>query len=102
MIFGIKTKKDKRIEELERELMIAKSLDVSNHITYVNHNVRTLIARADGYFGEPVMFLQKEVVRKLSENLENFVEFEVEEGVTRAGFGQPVTHVKGKIRIVEP
>jgi hypothetical protein len=74
-MFGIKTKKDKRIEELEKLLNYAMAQRPS--IATIERDVVTLRATQILEPGMPVDFAKKHIAREMAEHLENHIEYDV-------------------------
>ena len=74
MIFGIKTKKDKRIEELEQ--MLYMSHYKTPRIISSEKNIITLAAKTM----YPIEYIKKDIARKMIDEIEQYIHYDVEEG----------------------
>lgn len=94
-MFGIKTKKDKRIEELENQL---SSMYLKHpHIITTQGNVISLGATQILEDGMPTDYAKQMVARKLVDEAVNFIHYDLEQHGTKnalKGYIQVVTYGK--------
>lgn len=90
-MFGIKTKKDKRIEELEKLLNYVMAQRPS--IATIERDVVTLRSTQILEPGMPVDFAKKHIARKMAEHLENHIEFDVRDSDCQFPIVEGTLHV---------
>ena len=78
MIFRIKTKKDKRIEELEQ--MLYMSHYKTPRIISSEKNIITLVAKTMFVTSDPIEYIKKDIARKMIDEIEQYIHYDVEEG----------------------
>ena len=95
-MFGLKTKKDKRIEELENQLSSMYYLK-HPHIITTQGNVISLGAIQILEDGMPTDYAKQMVARKLVDEAVNFIHYDLEQHGTKnalKGYIQVVTYGK--------
>ena len=108
-MFGIKTKKDKRIEELEREL---RSIYAQNFYlnmpksTSTYSSVETFKASLNLSESARKHLSADDIVDALAYKfmpaIKKCADFEVVEGVSNCGYGEKTYHYTAKITMVKP
>lgn len=78
MIFGIKTKKDKRIEELEDMLFNIQYRD-RLHAVSDERGVQKMRARVVLDMNEPVEYAKLRMARQFAEMIEPYIRYDVED-----------------------
>lgn len=93
MIFGIKTKKDKRIEELEK-LLDYMSATAKPHIATIERDVVTLKCKQILEPGMPVEFAKHRIARDFTEHIETQIDYDIRDSDT------PYPVIEGTLRVV--
>ena len=77
-MFGIKTKKDKRIEELERELFLLRPTTAFSQLRQLGHGDH-LICSVELRDDMPTDVAKRILQRELAKKLDNYIWYDVED-----------------------
>ena len=100
-MFKIKTKKDIRIEELEKEvegLLHVLALTRNPLTTYTNRNVREVVSVRFLAHGEPVEHAKRRIATNFAEGLEPYIHYDIEDDYSLGELSQKIT---GRLQVVE-
>lgn len=98
MIFGIKTKKDKKIEELEKELAFLKAQPVLPTGIYTRYSTKSFVTsirfHKDEYDKVPTEFVKEELSKRMAHMLRDYMKY-----TERDDSQLPVKIVEGRLTI---
>lgn len=102
MIFGIKTKKDKRIEELEKQVEdLQYTAFLKTPVMCVNYDIIEVKAKSVMDEQLPTDFFKDELCRKLADYIKPFVTFDIYDAKEWRPDQQLGHHPEGRPRIME-
>lgn len=102
-MFGIKTKKDKRIEELEREL---HSLEAQRYysslirFTQTQSGVKSFKAHVVSPIQLSADTVSERLMYEIGKKMKDYIQIDVTEGITNAGCGEKVYRYTGTLTVV--
>lgn len=102
MIFGIKTKKDKKIEELEKQVKdLQSTMFLKTPVMRVNYDIIEVKAKTVLDERMPTDFFKDELCKKLSGYIKPFVTFDIYDAKEWCPDQQLGHHPEGRPRIME-